>query len=222
MLNIIWTGFILVAFVAALVQAIFLHNPGVFQELVVGMMDTAKAAFEIALGLTGIMCLWLGIMKIGERGGAVDLLARGFRPLFRRLFPSIPPDSPAAGSIVVNMAANMLGLDNAATPLGLKAMKEMQELNPEKEIVVMSDSGQIYQGGSAWIMCLYALRRYRELSFKLAHPMLLPLAKKLCHIVSERRLSLSKLFACTSREQMARELIEAERLAGCEDGRCEL
>jgi spore maturation protein SpmA len=131
-LNIIWTAFILIAFAAATVQAL-LGNPGIFRELVVGMMDTARLAFEIALGLTGIMCLWLGIMKIGERGGAVDLLARGFRPLFRRLFPSIPPDSPAAGSIVMNMAANMLGLDNAATPLGLKAMKEMQELNPEKE-----------------------------------------------------------------------------------------
>lgn len=99
---------------------------------------------------------------------------------------------------------------------------QLDELNPEKEIVVMADNGQIYQGGSAWIMCLYALRRYRELSFKLAHPMLLPLAKKLCHIVSERRLSLSKLFSCASREEIARELIEAGGAAKCEGGSCEL
>jgi predicted DCC family thiol-disulfide oxidoreductase YuxK len=99
---------------------------------------------------------------------------------------------------------------------------QLEGLNPDREIVVMADNGQIYQGGSAWIMCLYALRRYRELSFKLAHPMLLPLAKKMCHVVSGHRMRLSKFFPGASREQIARELIEAEGDAKCENGRCEV
>ncbi len=133
MLDRIWTGFFLVAFVAAVFQSVVLGHTGVWAEMVAATFDLSKTAFEIALGLTGVMCLWLGIMKIGERGGAVELLARWFGPLLRRLFPSIPPGHPASGSIVMNMAANMLGLDNAATPLGLKAMGELQELNPEKD-----------------------------------------------------------------------------------------
>ena len=133
MLDRIWTGFFLVAFVAAVFQSVVLGHTGVWAEMVAATFDLSKTAFAIALGLTGVMCLWLGIMKIGERGGAVELLARWFGPLLRRLFPSIPPGHPAAGSIVMNMAANMLGLDNAATPLGLKAMGELQELNPEKD-----------------------------------------------------------------------------------------
>jgi spore maturation protein SpmA len=133
MLDRIWTGFFLVAFVAAVFQSLVLGNPGVWAEMVAATFDLSKTAFEIALGLTGVMCLWLGIMKIGERGGAVDLLAWLFAPLLRRLFPSIPSGHPATGSIVMNMAANMLGLDNAATPLGLKAMKELQDLNPEAD-----------------------------------------------------------------------------------------
>jgi spore maturation protein SpmA len=133
MLDRIWTGFFFVAFVAAVFQSVVLGHTGVWAEMVAATFDLSKTAFEIALGLTGVMCLWLGIMKIGERGGAVELLARWFGPLLRRLFPSIPPGHPASGSIVMNMAANMLGLDNAATPLGLKAMGELQELNPEKD-----------------------------------------------------------------------------------------
>jgi spore maturation protein SpmA len=129
----IWTGFFLVAFVVAVFQSLVLGQTGVWADMVAATFDLAKTAFEIALGLTGVMCLWLGIMKIGERGGAVDLLARLFGPLLRRLFPSIPSGHPATGSIVMNMAANMLGLDNAATPLGLKAMGELQELNPEPD-----------------------------------------------------------------------------------------
>ncbi|MFH1845907.1 MAG: nucleoside recognition domain-containing protein, partial [bacterium] len=129
MLNKIWTGFFLAAFLAAVVQAVFLGNPGVWQEMVAATFDLSRTAFEIALGLTGIMCLWLGIMRVGEHGGAVDFLARLFGPLLRRLFPGIPAGHPASGSIVMNMAANMLGLDNAATPLGLKAMRELQEFN---------------------------------------------------------------------------------------------
>jgi spore maturation protein SpmA len=129
----IWTGFFLVAFVAAVFQSLVLGQTGVWADMVAATFDLSRTAFEIALGLTGVMCLWLGIMKIGERGGAVNLLARLFGPLLRRLFPSIPSGHPATGSIVMNMAANMLGLDNAATPLGLKAMGELQELNPEAD-----------------------------------------------------------------------------------------
>jgi len=129
----IWAAFFFVAFVAAAFRSLVLGHSGVWAEMVTSTFDMSKTAFEISLGLTGVMCLWLGIMKIGERGGAVDLLARAFSPLLTRLFPGIPPGHPATGSIVMNMAANMLGLDNAATPLGLKAMKELQELNPEPD-----------------------------------------------------------------------------------------
>jgi len=129
----LWAGFFLVAFGAAVFQSLALGRPGVWADMVGAAFESARTAFEIALGLTGVMCLWLGVMKIGERGGAVDLLARAFGPLLARLFPSIPSGHPATGSIVMNMAANMLGLDNAATPLGLKAMKELQALNPDPE-----------------------------------------------------------------------------------------
>jgi spore maturation protein SpmA len=133
MLNKIWGAFFLVAFVVGLTKSVFFGDYGVWAAMVSAAFDLAKTGFELALGLTGVMCLWLGIMRLGEKGGAVDLLARGFGPLLRRLFPGIPDGHPATGSIVMNMAANMLGLDNAATPLGLKAMKELQELNPEPD-----------------------------------------------------------------------------------------
>jgi spore maturation protein SpmA len=129
MLNWIWASFFVIATVAALAQSLLLGHPQVWQEMVGSLFETARTAFEIALGLTGVLCLWLGIMRLGERGGAVDLLARVFRPLLVRLFPEVPAEHPAMGSMVMNMAANMLGLDNAATPLGLKAMRELQELN---------------------------------------------------------------------------------------------
>ena len=132
MLNRIWTFFFLGGFAAAVVRAAAGHTQ-VWQDIVGSTFDMAETAFKIALGLTGVMCLWLGIMRIGERGGAVDLLARAFAPLLRRLFPGIPDGHPARGGIVMNMAANMLGLDNAATPLGLKAMGDLQDLNPDKE-----------------------------------------------------------------------------------------
>jgi len=132
MLNRIWTFFFIGGFAAAIVRA-FMGHTEVWRDIVGSTFDTAETAFRIALGLTGVMCLWLGIMRIGEKGGAVDFLARIFGPLLRKLFPGIPLGHPASGSIVMNMAANMLGLDNAATPLGLKAMTELQELNPEKE-----------------------------------------------------------------------------------------
>jgi spore maturation protein SpmA len=133
MLNWIWAGFFFAAFFAALVQWLVLGRPEVWSAMVGASFEMARTAFEIALGLTGVMCLWLGIMRLGEKGGAVDLVARAFGPLLRRLFPGIPAGHPAMGSIVMNMAANMLGLDNAATPLGLKAMKELQELNPSPD-----------------------------------------------------------------------------------------
>lgn len=133
MLNGIWAAFFFVAFAAALFQWLVLGHGGVWAQMVASAFDMSKTGFEVALGLTGVMCLWLGIMRVGERGGAVELLARAFDPLLRRLFPGIPPGHPASASIVMNMAANALGLDNAATPLGLKAMKELQELNPQPD-----------------------------------------------------------------------------------------
>ncbi len=133
MLNKVWGGFFFVAFVIGVVKSLFFGDFGVWALMVSAAFEMSKVGFEIALGLTGIMCLWLGIMRLGEKGGAVDILARAFGPLLRRLFPGIPEGHPAMGSIVMNMAANMLGLDNAATPLGLKAMKELQEINPDPE-----------------------------------------------------------------------------------------
>jgi len=132
-LNALWIGFFLSAFAAACWQFLVHGNQGIFAALMQAGFDNAKTAFEIALGLTGIMCLWLGVMKIGERAGFLDALARLLAPLFARLFPDVPRGHPALGSITMNMSANMLGLDNAATPMGLKAMRELQELNPDKD-----------------------------------------------------------------------------------------
>jgi spore maturation protein SpmA len=133
MLNWIWAAFFLIAFLAAVVQAVAFGRPDVLRDVVASLFDSAKTGFEIALGLTGVMSLWLGLMRIGEKGGVVEAIARAFRPLFRRLFRGIPDGHPAAGAIVMNLSANVLGLDNAATPLGLKAMKELQTLNPTPE-----------------------------------------------------------------------------------------
>lgn len=137
-LNIIFASFFLIGFLFALWQWAFFGNQDVFPGMLEATFAMAKTAFEIALYLTGGMCLWLGIMKIGERGGAVNILARIVRPLFRRLFPDVPPDHPANASMLMNISANMLGLDNAATPLGLKAMQELQSLNPNKETATNS------------------------------------------------------------------------------------
>ncbi len=132
MLNVIWIAFFLVGFLAALVQTLQ-GDLAVFSRVLTGLFDTAKTGFEISLGLTGVMSLWLGIMKIGERGGLIQLFGRALGPFFRRVFPDIPAGHPASGSIVMNFSANILGLDNAATPLGLKAMRELQEINPQKD-----------------------------------------------------------------------------------------
>jgi len=131
-LNYIWIGFFLVAFLVALVQ-LAMGNTEIFPALINSTFDNAKTAFEISLGLTGVLSLWMGIMKIGERGGLVDVLARWLSPLMVRLFPGIPSGHPVFGHIFMNFSANMLGLDNAATPLGLKAMEGMQELNRQKD-----------------------------------------------------------------------------------------
>lgn len=133
MLNLIWISFFVVAFLAACVQALFFGQPEVFAAIVRAMFDSSKNAFEISLGLTGVMTLWLGIMKIGENAGFMAALARLLNPLFARIFPAIPPGHPALGAMTMNIAANMLGLDNAATPMGLKAMQELQTLNPSKD-----------------------------------------------------------------------------------------
>ncbi len=133
-LNYIWIAFFLIGFLFALGQLIFNGDTSVFNKIVESTFSSAKTGFEISLGLTGVLTLWMGLMRVGEKGGAVRLLSRVIGPLFRRLFPKLPADSPAHGSMMLNVAANMLGLDNAATPMGLKAMKEMQEHNTEKEV----------------------------------------------------------------------------------------
>ena len=132
-LNYIWIFFFGAAFIVALCKLIFMGDTEVFSAIVKATFDISKTGFEISLGLTGVLTLWMGIMKIGERGGAVKVMSWLISPFFRKLFPELPPDSPAYGSIMMNIAANMLGLDNAATPVGLKAMQQMQEVNPHKD-----------------------------------------------------------------------------------------
>ncbi len=133
LLNYIWIAFFLIALVVGLIRLIFFGDTEVFTAMVNSTFDMARTAFEISLGLAGVLTLWLGLMRVGEKGGAIDILAKVVRPFFHRLFPEIPRDHPVHGSMIMNFAANMLGLDNAATPLGLKAMQELQELNPEPD-----------------------------------------------------------------------------------------
>lgn len=132
-LNYIWIGFILIAFIISLIQLIFFGNSQIIVDVVNSTFSSARTGFEISLGLTGVLALWMGIMKIGENGGMIRVFSRMVSPLFRRLFPDIPKDHPAAGSILLNISANILGLDNAATPAGLQAMRELQEINPHKD-----------------------------------------------------------------------------------------
>ena len=133
MLNFIWIFFFLTAFITAAYKLLVLGDQSVFSELMQAMFTLAKSAFEISLGLSGVLTLWLGIMKIGEHSGFIGLLTKALNPLFNRLMPEIPKDHPALGAMVMNIAANMLGLDNAATPMGIKAMQEMQTLNPHPD-----------------------------------------------------------------------------------------
>lgn len=132
-LNYIWIAFFVIAFVIGLAKLIFEGDMSVFPAMMNATFDMSKTAFEISLGLTGVLSLWLGVMKIGERGGLINALARVLSPVFSKLFPDIPKGDPATGAIFMNVAANMLGLDNAATPLGLKAMEQLQALNPRKD-----------------------------------------------------------------------------------------
>jgi spore maturation protein SpmA len=131
-LNLIWISFIVVGYLAALVQ-LLQGDLDIFSRVLNGLFDSAKTGFDISLGLVGVMSLWLGVMKIGERAGLIELFGRAVGPFFRRIFPDIPAGHPASGSMVMNFSANILGLDNAATPLGLKAMRELQEINPHKD-----------------------------------------------------------------------------------------
>jgi spore maturation protein SpmA len=131
-LNYIWIGFFLIAFVTGLIKLIFFGDMEVFPGMMSSTFDMAKTGFELSLGLTGVLTLWMGIMKIGEKGGIVKVFSRIIGPFFQKLFPELGKDHPATGSIMMNIAANMLGLDNAATPMGLKAMDEMQKTNKAK------------------------------------------------------------------------------------------
>ena len=133
MLNYIWFGFFAIAFIMAVVQSLFAGDPEIWSRLMTVTFTSSAKAFEICLGLTGVLTFWLGLMKVGERGGVIAAFSRLINPLFSRIFPGIPAGHPAQGSILMNVSANMLGLDNAATPMGLKAMKELQELNKEKD-----------------------------------------------------------------------------------------
>jgi spore maturation protein SpmA/spore maturation protein SpmB len=132
-LNYIWIGFLLIGYIVALVRLIFFGDTEIFSQVMQGAFDDAKNGFELSLGLTGVLSLWLGFMKIGERGGVIDFMAKIIAPFFRKIFPEIPKDHPVYGTIMLNIAANMLGLDNAATPMGLKAMDEMQQFNKNKD-----------------------------------------------------------------------------------------
>lgn len=133
MLNLIWVSFFLVAFVLALWQSLVLGQGEIWTQLISSMFASAKTAFTISLNLTGILCLWLGLLKVAEKSGITAVLAKALRPLFRKIMPEVPADSPAMGSMIMNIAANVLGLDNAATPMGLKAMEQLQTLNPHKD-----------------------------------------------------------------------------------------
>jgi len=133
MLNFIWIFFFASAFIVALIKLLVFGDTEIFNQLMTALFSLSKTAFEISLGLTGILALWLGIMRIGEQSGFITLLTRGLTPLFAKLMPDVPKDHPALGAMVMNISANALGLDNAATPLGIKAMKELQKLNPFKD-----------------------------------------------------------------------------------------
>ncbi len=133
MLNLIWVSFFLVAFILALWQSLVLGQGEIWTQLISSTFASAKTAFTISLNLTGILCLWLGLLKVAEKSGITAVLAKALRPLFRKIMPEVPADSPAMGSMIMNIAANVLGLDNAATPMGLKAMEQLQTLNPHKD-----------------------------------------------------------------------------------------
>lgn len=161
-LNYVWISFFLLAFIAALVRLIGYNDVDIFYNIVTSIFDMSKTAVEIALGLIGLMAFWLGIMKIGERGGMINIFARAVRPFFSRLFPEVPRDHPAYGSILMNFSANMLGLDNAATPMGLKAMKELQEINPNKEVASNAQIMFLVLNASSLTLLPISIMAYRK------------------------------------------------------------
>lgn len=159
-LNYIWIAFFIIAFVIAVVKLVFFGDFDVFPAMMDSTFSSSKTAFEISLGLTGVLSLWLGIMKIGEKGGVVNVLARMLSPVFVKLFPDIPKGHPVTGSIFMNIAANMLGLDNAATPLGLKAMEQLEEVKSEK-LKVKKEAGEISEN------------EYQDLKVTASNPMIM-------------------------------------------------
>lgn len=163
MLNIIWTSFFLLSFSAALYQAVYMGNSEIWNTLTTQLFSTAGNAFTLAINLTGMLCLWLGLLKIAEKSGITAFLARGLSPLFKVIMPEIPQNSPAIGSIVMNMAANILGLDNAATPMGLKAMEQMQVHNKQKDTASNAEIMFIVINSSAITVLPISILMYRTL-----------------------------------------------------------
>ena len=163
MLNLLWTCFFVLGFIAALVQSLFLGNPEIWTEMTNQLFSAATGAFQLALNLTGMLCLWLGLLKIAEKSGLTELLAKALRPLFKIIMPEVPTDSPAIGSMVMNMAANILGLDNAATPMGLKAMEQLQEINKHKTEASNAQIMFIVINASAITVLPISILMYRHL-----------------------------------------------------------
>ena len=163
MLNIIWSAFFILSFGAALVQSFWLGNTEIWTTLSNHLFEAATGAFQLALNLTGMLCLWLGLLKIAEQSGLTEILAKALRPLFKIIMPEVPQNSPAIGSIVMNMAANILGLDNAATPMGLKAMEQLQEHNKHKDTASKAQVMFIVINASAITVLPISILMYRHL-----------------------------------------------------------
>lgn len=163
MLNILWTSFFIISFLSAFIQACFLGNPQIWTTLANHLFEAATGAFQIALNLTGMLCLWLGLLKIAEKSGLTEIFAKALRPLFKIIMPDLPQNSPAVGSMVMNMAANMLGLDNAATPMGLKAMEQLQEINPHKDQASKAQIMFIVLNASSLTILPISILMYRHL-----------------------------------------------------------
>ena len=163
MLNIIWSAFFILGFLAALLQSVWLGNTEIWTTMSNQLFEAATGAFQLAINLTGMLCLWLGLLKIAEKSGLTEILAKLLRPLFRIIMPEVPENSPAIGSIVMNMAANILGLDNAATPMGLKAMEQLQEVNPQKEQASNAQIMFIVINASAITVLPISILMYRHL-----------------------------------------------------------
>lgn len=161
-LNYVFIAFFIISFAVALFKLIFFQDYEIFQRIVTGTFDSAKTGAEISLGLIGLMAFWLGIMKVGEKGGMINVFARAVGPFFNKLFPEVPKNHPALGSVLMNFSANMLGLDNAATPVGLKAMKELQELNPDKDTATNAQIMFLVLNASSLTLLPISIMAYRQ------------------------------------------------------------